>query len=87
MMRADRTVPSLSLGLLVDPGARYDPTHHWVSAAGIRCCSVGFDCGGYSRASIQGPPAALRELAAALIQAADLADHDATPRVAERVAG
>jgi len=38
--------------------------------------SVGFDAGGHSNAHIQGPPAALRELAAALIQAADQAESD-----------
>ena len=37
--------------------------------------SVRFDAGGYSSAHIQGPPTALRELAAALVDAADQADR------------
>jgi hypothetical protein len=35
---------------------------------------VAFKAGGYSRGHIQGDPAALRELAAALVVAADQAD-------------
>jgi hypothetical protein len=35
---------------------------------------VRFDAGGYSNAHIQGEPAALRELATALVLAADQAD-------------
>jgi hypothetical protein len=51
--------------------------------------SVRFDAGGYSYGHIQGEPAALRELAAALILAADLADPPAVPAaaVAEEVVG
>jgi hypothetical protein len=50
--------------------------------------SVRFDAGGYSSGHIQGEPAALRELAAALILAADLADPAAAPAPAvEGVAG
>jgi hypothetical protein len=49
----------------------------------------GFDAGGTSHGHIQGPPAALRELAAALIAAADQADASTTPApaVVEGVAG
>ena len=43
-----------------------------------------FDAGGYSNAHIQGPPAALRELAAALHFAADQAEHAATAEQAEQ---
>jgi hypothetical protein len=50
--------------------------------------SVRFEVGGYSSTHIQGPPAALRELAAALIDAADRADPPVpAPAVAEGVAG
>jgi hypothetical protein len=50
--------------------------------------SVRFEAGGYSSGHIQGPPAALRELAAALVQAADLADRSDQPAVAVKgVAG
>jgi hypothetical protein len=50
--------------------------------------SVRFDAGGYSSGHIQGPPAALRELAAALTLAANLADPAAVPAPAvEGVAG
>jgi hypothetical protein len=51
--------------------------------------SVRFDTGGYSNAHLQGEPAALRELAAALIQAADRADPPVVPAPvqAEGVAG
>jgi hypothetical protein len=50
--------------------------------------SVRFDAGGYSCGHIQGEPAALRELAAALLEAADRADSPAVAApVAEGVAG
>ena len=39
--------------------------------------SVRFEVGGYSYATIQGDPAALRELAAALVEAADQAEEEA----------
>jgi hypothetical protein len=93
MMRADRTaLPSLSVSvLLADAGACYDPSHHWISeVSGRLCCAVGFDAGDLSRGSIQGSPAAMRELAAALVQAADLADQtypDRAPAAVEGVAG
>jgi hypothetical protein len=71
-MPLDR-MPSISLGIIVPTGASYDG-HHWHSSDGVLNASVRFDAGGYSCAHIQGPPAALRELAAALIDAADRAD-------------
>jgi hypothetical protein len=88
MMPNDR-MPSISLGIIVPAGATYDSHHHWYSSAGVLNASVRFDVGGYSSAHIQGPPAALRELAAALIQAADRADPPALPAPAltEGVAG
>jgi hypothetical protein len=50
--------------------------------------SVRFDAGGCSNAHLQGPPAALRELAAALVQAADRADRsEHRAAVTEGVAG
>jgi hypothetical protein len=60
-----------------------------VTSEGVLCASVRIDAGGYSSAHIQGPPAALRELAAALIEAADRAEAATVPApaVAEGVAG
>jgi major membrane immunogen (membrane-anchored lipoprotein) len=89
-MPLDR-MPSISLGISVHVGAVYDASSHWRTDAGELRASVGFDAGGYSNAHIQGPPAALRELAAALIQAADRAgsaeDPANTVAVVEGVAG
>jgi len=79
---------AISLGLLVRPGILYDTHHHWRAQDGERRASVGFDAGGTSHGHLQGPPAALRELAAALLEAADAADDpDPTPGVVEGVAG
>jgi hypothetical protein len=88
MMQND-PMPSISLGIIVPAGAAYDSHHHWHSTDGVLNASVRFDAGGYSSGHIQGPPAALRELAAALTLAADLADPAAVPAptVAEGVAG
>jgi hypothetical protein len=87
MMPLDR-MPSISLGIIVPAGAAYD-SHHWHSSAGVLNASVRFEAGGYSSAHIQGEPAALRELAAALTLAADRADPPAVPApaVVEGVAG
>jgi hypothetical protein len=87
MMHPDR-MPSVSVGIIVPVGAAYDPSHHWRTETGALRASVGFEAGGYGH--LQGQPAALCELAAALIQAADLAEQasDPTPVVAvEGVAG
>jgi hypothetical protein len=73
MMPPDRS-PSISVGIIVQVGARYDPHHHWRTDAGEWRASVRFDAGGSSRAHLQGEPAALRELAAALPLAAGQAD-------------
>jgi hypothetical protein len=88
MMPLDR-MPSISLGLIVPVGADYDSHHHWPNDAGIWHGSVRFDAGGYSGGHIQGEPAALRELAAALVQAADQADASAVaaPSMVDGVAG
>jgi hypothetical protein len=80
-------MPSIGLGIIVPAGAAYDSRHHWRTETGALRASVRFDAGGYSSAHVQGEPAALRELAAALIQAADLAEQDAVSLVAEGVAG
>jgi hypothetical protein len=77
-MQNDR-MPSLSLGIIVPAGATYDSHHHWHSSDGVLNASVRFDAGGYSSATIQGDPAGLRELAAALIDAADRADPPTVP--------
>jgi hypothetical protein len=87
MMPLDR-MPSISLGIILPTGAAYDSHHHWHSSDGVLNASVRFDAGGYSNVHIQGPPAALRELAVALTLAADLADPAAVPAPAvEGVAG
>jgi hypothetical protein len=88
MMPNDR-MPSVSLGVLVPVGATYDGHHHWWTSEGVLCASVRFEVGGYSSGHIQGPPAGLRELAAALIAAADRADASTVPApaVVEGVAG
>ena len=80
--------PAISLGILLRVGTIHD-LYHWRSEAGELRASVGFDAGGTSHAHLQGPPAALRELAAALIDAADQADTAANPApaVMEGVAG
>jgi len=83
-------MPAISLGIIVRVGAVYDASYHWRTEDGELRASVGFDAGGHSNAHIQGPPAALRELAAALLQAADLADRrdqPSAPTFAEGVAG
>jgi hypothetical protein len=67
-------MPSINLGVLVPAGAAYDPSHHWRTSAGELRASVRFEVGGYSAAHVQGEPAALRELAAALVLAADQAE-------------
>jgi hypothetical protein len=85
MMQNDR-MPSISLGIIVPADAVYDSHHHWHSSDDVLNASVRFDAGGYSSAHIQGPPAALRELAAALLDAADRADAPVAV-VVEGVAG
>ncbi len=90
MMPLDR-MPSISLGIIVPAGAVYDRHHHWRTETGEARASVGFDAGGHSHAHLQGSPAALRELAAALLDAADRADSADDPAnavaVVEGVAG
>ena len=81
MMPLDR-MPSLSLGILVPAGAVYDRHHHWRTDTGESRTSVGFDAGGHSHAHLQGSPAALRELAAALLDAADCTDSAVDPAAA-----
>jgi hypothetical protein len=83
-MHPDR-MPSISLGVIVPAGARYDSHHHWHTDTGALRASVRFEVGGYSYATIQGDPAALRELAAALVEAADQAEDEAVE--AEPVVG
>jgi hypothetical protein len=90
-MPLDR-MPSISLGIIVPAGARYDTSYHWRTETGELRASVGFDAGGHSNAHVQGPPAALRELAAVLVDAADRAERADDPAhaaagVVEGVAG
>jgi hypothetical protein len=83
MMRPDR-IPTISVGIIVRPGAEFDGSHHWRNDAGTMHAAVRFDAGGYSYGHIQGEPAALRELAAALVLAADQSDADDPPTDAIR---
>jgi hypothetical protein len=87
MMHTDR-IPTISVGIIVRPGAEFDGSHHWRNDAGTMHAAVRFDAGGYSYGHIQGQPAALRELAAALTLAADQADRaeEADPADAARPA-
>jgi hypothetical protein len=90
VMPLDR-MPSISLGIILHVGTVYDAGYHWRTDAGELRASIGFDAGGHSNAHIQGPPAALRELAAALLDAADQAESAEEPAnavaVVEGVAG
>jgi hypothetical protein len=82
-------MPFISLGIVVPTGAVYD-SHQWRTETGQVRASVRFEAGGHANAHLQGPPAALRELAAALVQAAALAGHADQPTaavLAEGVAG
>ena len=83
---ANDRMSSISFGVIVPAGTLYDSHHHWYISAGVLNASVRFDAGGYSSAHIQGPPAALRELAAALLDAADRSDSPVSA-VVEGVAG
>jgi hypothetical protein len=74
VMPVDR-MPSISLGIIVPAAATYDSHYHWRTDTDALRASVRFEAGGYSYATIQGEPAALRELAAALIDAADRANR------------
>jgi hypothetical protein len=81
VMPLDR-MPSISVGVIVPAGAAYDSRHHWRTETGALRASVRFDAGGYSSAHIQGPPVALRELARALVEAADRAEADRSDEAA-----
>jgi hypothetical protein len=78
MMPNDR-MPSISLGIILPSGATFDGYYHWRTDTGQLRASLRFEVGGYSSGHIQGEPAALRELAAALVEAAGLAELAATP--------
>jgi hypothetical protein len=87
MMPPDRS-PSISVGIIVSVGAAYDSDHHWRDGGGGLNASVAFQGGGFGSGRIQGEPAALRELAAALTLAADqaeAADLSDAPRPAAQV--
>jgi hypothetical protein len=87
VMPLDR-MPSISLGIIVPAGASYDRHHRWRTDTGEARTSVGFDAGGHSNVHIQGSPAALRELVAALLDAAAQADPPTVPApVVAEVAG
>jgi hypothetical protein len=73
VMHPDR-MPSINVSIIVPAGAVYDGHHHWWSSDGALNASVRFQVGGYSAGHVQGEPAALRELAAALVLAADQAE-------------
>jgi hypothetical protein len=68
-------MPSLSVSIIIPPGANYHDRYRWRTELGALRASVQFRAGGYSYAAIQGAPTALRELAAALTAAADEAEE------------
>jgi hypothetical protein len=88
-MQPDPTRPSaLSVALLAHPNSRYD-VDCWLASTGQPHGSVRYDT---DRAwfTIQGPPAALRELADALLRCAELTEHtypNPSPPGVEWVAG
>ena len=75
MMPTYRRSSVVYTSLLLGEGTGYQP-EAWPANDGSIRCSVDFDPGG-GRCCIQGTPAALRELAAALSQAADQAEKEA----------
>ena len=79
MMPVD-PMPFISLGIVVPAGAAYD-RHQWRTETGQARASVRFEAGGHANAHIQGPPAALRELAAALVGAAEQTEQTYPARV------
>jgi hypothetical protein len=89
MMQPDPTRRSaLSVALLAHPNSRYD-VDCWLASTGQPHGSVRYDT---DRAwfTIQGRPAALRELAQALLACAELTEHtypDPAPSLVEEVAG
>jgi hypothetical protein len=89
MMQNDPTRRSaLSVALLAHPGSRYE-VDCWLASDGQPNGSVRYDT---NRAwfTIQGRPAALRELAEALVRCAELTEQTypvPSPAVVERVAG
>ena len=88
MMPSHPNPSSFSFAFLAEPGTDYE-TSCWRGHDREANGSVSYWKPGCPF-TIQGPPAALRELAAALVQAADLADHadDSAPvAVVEGVAG
>ena len=85
-MMPNDPMPFISLGIVVPAGAAYH-SHHWRTETGAVRVSVRFEAGGHANAHVQGEPAALRELAAALTRAADLADQPSAAALVEGVAG
>ena len=89
MMHSDPTRPSaLSVALLANAGTDYE-VDCWMAGDGQANGSVRYDS---DRAwfTIQGRPAALRELAQALVACAELTEHtypDCSSSVVEGVAG
>jgi hypothetical protein len=77
MMPTYRSSSVVYTSLLLGEGAGYQP-EAWTANDGSIRCSVDFDPGA-GRCCIQGRPAALRELAAALVLAADKAEAAELP--------
>jgi hypothetical protein len=85
-MMPNDPMPFISLGIIVPTVAAYG-SHHWRTETGTVRASVRFEAGGHANAHIQGEPPALRQLAAALVRAADLADHAEKPSPAALAGG
>ncbi len=77
MMPTYRRSSVVYTSLLLGEDTRYQP-EAWTANDGSIRCSVDFQPGG-GRCCIQGRPAALRELAAALVLAADKAEAAELP--------
>jgi hypothetical protein len=84
-MPAHPSPSSFSFAFLAEPGTRYEASR-WRAHDGQVNGSVSYYKPGCPF-TIQGPPAALRELAATLVQAADLADHADDPAPVAMVEG
>jgi hypothetical protein len=86
MMQAHPTSPTaVYVSLLAYQGTRYQPDC-WVASDGEPNSSLRYDHGALAL-TIQGRPAALRELAAALVQAAELTEQTYPNRHPARVEG
>jgi hypothetical protein len=86
MMPTYRMASVVYTSLLLSDGTPYQ-AETWTANDGSIRCSVDFDPRGGGRCCIQGRPAALRELAEALVRAVDAAEQAEQAGTVEGVAG